>query len=251
MPEHTLNEDAADLMNVEGSNIVLPEYQCNECGKAISEEFSEATGECAGCHNGRNQTEGLERIRTVSIYLPDEERGGQGIVEEISEFSNQIYEAKSGEHTSKISNVLKYGARNNRTFSSADLITFPPSGEGGFNHMDAISQPLEDVTGTPVEDVVRKTEDYPSQKSTGPVEERLENLEGKLGLVEPESQSTELSEISTAIVVDDVVVTGSTLSNTARTLKDAGVDEVYGLAITRNESLNHLSEHADLLQEEG
>lgn len=251
MTEYSLNEDAAEVLEFGDSRIVIPKYQCDECGKAISEDYSQSTGKCADCNENRNQTEGLKRIHTITIYLPDEDRGEQGIVEDIGEFSNLIYEAKSGNHISKMANTLRYGIENTGDISDPDLVTFPPPGEERkVNHMKTISEPLEEA-GVPIVDVTQKLEDYPSQKSTDTMEQRIENLEGKIGLSQPDSQSIELSEVDTAVVLDDVVVTGATLSNTARALKNAGVNEVHGLGISRNTSLTHLTEYAELLRQEG
>lgn len=246
MADYSVIEGAGTIAEIGDSKIVLPNYCCEECGSAISEHYSNETGTCATCQRGENSTDNLERIYTVTIYLPDEDRGHGGIVEHISEFSNYIYEAKSGEHIPKMAGVLKYGIKTFDNLSSADFITYPPSGEGGFNHMEEISERVAHEVNIPCSDITQKLEDYPSQKSTDNMKERINNVDGKIGLAA--SSDVNLSNTDVAIVLDDVVVTGSTLSNTAQVLKSHGVDEVYGLAVSRNESLNHLAQYADLLK---
>jgi len=246
MANYSVIEDAGTVAEVGDSRIVLPNYHCEGCGRVISEHYSDKTGTCASCQRGENSTDNLERIYTVTIYLPEEDRGHGGIVEHISEFSNYIYKAKSGKHIPKMAGVLKRGIENFDNLSNADLITYPPSGEGGFNHMKEISERVADKVDIPSADITQKIEDYPSQKSTDSMKERINNVDGGIGL--SSSNDVNFSDIDMAIVLDDVVVTGSTLSNTAQVLKSQGVDEVYGLAVSRNEALNHLIEYADLLE---
>lgn len=237
------------MATVGESSIVLPSFQCRNCGRAISEFYFSKTGKCASCIQGDNQTEGLERIYTVTVYLPDEDRQDGEIVGDISSFSNRIYEAKSGNHVSEMAGVLKYGIREFENLNTSDLIVYPPSGEGGANHMKDIANRLSKSVGIPAADITEKLEDYPSQKSTSSEEERITNLQGKIGISTSLPEQIDLDEVKRAVVVDDVVVTGSTMSNTAQALKQNGVSEVYGLGIARNEALNHLIEYAEVIQE--
>lgn len=94
-----------------------------------------------------------------------------------------------------------------------------------------------------------KSEEYKSQKSTESIEERKSNLDGKISISDSKLSGINLSEIDRVVIVDDVVVTGSTMSNTAQVLKQHGVREVYGLAIARNEKLEHIEEYADLIEQ--
>lgn len=135
MGKYSVNNAAADVVSIGEFDIVLPKYQCDSCGRVISKNYFDKTGECASCRRGDNVTEGLERIYTVSIYLPDEDRTQNGVVEDISEFSDSIYKAKGGEYISEMANVLKYGFQEFDDLSSSELIVYPPSGEGGNNHM--------------------------------------------------------------------------------------------------------------------
>ncbi|MDS0242724.1 MULTISPECIES: hypothetical protein [unclassified Haloferax] len=238
MSNYTLNRDAALTTTIDGSTIVIPFFQCNDCGSAISEHYAGITGRCSSCTREDNQTEGLEQIHTVTIYLPDEDRTNSGVVGDISKFSDQIYEAKGGKHVTKMSNILKYGIDKFDELSHADLIVYPPSGEGGDNHMKQIAEELSSKTMIPSADVTEKAEDYPSQKSTDSLDERISNIQGKIGI--RQTSSVNFEDVDQAIIVDDVVVTGSTMSNTAQVLLQEGVSQVYGLGITRNEALNHL-----------
>lgn len=83
-------------------------------------------------------------------------------------------------------------------------------------------------------------EDYQPQKELDQ-EERKENVRDKVGCDE------DLSDISKAVVIDDIVTTCTTISDTARAIKEAGVDTVYGLGIARSVSFEGLV-HAEALE---
>jgi predicted nucleic acid-binding Zn ribbon protein len=193
MANYSLNEDAADTFEHQDLRVVLPKYQCKECGKAIKEEYAGTTEKCVGCVNGNNQTEGLERIHTMTIYLRDEDRNEQGIVGDVGEFSDMIYEAKSSNHTTTMSNILERGLGDIEDLPNPDLITFPPSGEErNTNHMHIISQDIES-SDSKIVDATTKMEDYPSQKSVDNMEQRIENVNGKIGISKQNKQKIDVS----------------------------------------------------------
>jgi len=57
---------------------------------------------------------------------------------------------------------------------------------------------------------------------------RRKNLEGAFKVIAPEKTKNKI-----VIVVDDVLTTGTTLDETAKTLLEAGAEEVYGLVLAR------------------
>ncbi len=60
---------------------------------------------------------------------------------------------------------------------------------------------------------------------------RVRNISGKFA-VNPEAKK-QLKKNSTLIVFDDVFTTGSTINEAIKTLKEAGIETVFGLTIAR------------------
>jgi predicted amidophosphoribosyltransferase len=209
-----------------GASVFQPEYRCRTCGEAIEKKWYDITGDCRRCHEGENDVgEAVEKIYTVSIYLGQDQ--GHALSEE-------IVEAKNGDHVTKMAEILAWGVRNFDDLERADILVPPPSGEGGDNHMVKIGNELSKQVGIPLRDVVSKRVDYPAQKHVDSAEERMENIRGKMESSEP------LRDVNFAVVIDDIVTTCATISNTGRALIEAGVKTVIGLGIARDESLSNL-----------
>ena len=112
-----------------------------------------------------------------------------------------------------------------------DLIVPMPLGparlrERGFNQALELSRIVGAHTRTPVGiDVCRRVDDRPPQASL-PWRERAKNIRGAF------VYNTDLSGKRIA-VVDDVMTTGATLHEIARTLRKAGALEVHGWVVAR------------------
>ena len=97
----------------------------------------------------------------------------------------------------------------------------------GFNQAALLARELGRLTGIPVEEgLLVRTKDAPSQLRMSGRPERWGNVvdsfeyRGDAGVV-------------SALLVDDIVTTGATMSACAEALKDAGATEVWGLAVAR------------------
>lgn len=83
---------------------------------------------------------------------------------------------------------------------------------------------LDDVAA----ETLKKTRDNPAQSSLGERDERRANVTGAYTVTDPE-----LIEGKRLLLIDDIVTTGATLSECARTLLLAGADEVVCATIAR------------------
>lgn len=97
----------------------------------------------------------------------------------------------------------------------------------GFNQAELIARSLAQILNLPLrKDILSRQRFTKTQVGLGRAE-RQENLIGAF------SARGDLSGIKRAVVVDDVFTTGSTLQECARTLKEAGMKEVWGMTAAR------------------
>lgn len=95
----------------------------------------------------------------------------------------------------------------------------------GFNQAELLARELARTTRLPYENVLMRIHETPSQ-TVFTKEERKENVSGAF--------AAELKQCvyqKNIILVDDVITTGSTLSEATKVLLAAGARQVYGLAV--------------------
>jgi predicted amidophosphoribosyltransferase len=138
--------------------------------------------------------------------------------------------------------ILKWGLNNFDPLSDGEILVPPPSGSSDeYNHMVKIGEKLNQKVDLTLVDATYKSEDYPPQKDMSSQEERKQNVRDKIEC------DKGLNGISTAVVIDDIVTTCTTISDTARVLHESGVDTVYGLGIGRSVSFEGLV-HAEAME---
>lgn len=117
--------------------------------------------------------------------------------------------------------------------SNADFITFVPATKNayrrrGFDHMEAVAQSLAGMAGVPVLDCIVKH---------GSSDQRKLGREGRLAaagsIYEVPSSVRPGVRGARALLLDDVITTGATMTSVAATLKGAGAAHVDGLAAAR------------------
>ncbi len=97
----------------------------------------------------------------------------------------------------------------------------------GFNQAELLAKRVSANLDLPLEDLLIRKKNTPQQAKLSR-EERLSNLHEAFEI------SLEFTfKGKTVILVDDVSSTGSTLMECAKTLKEAGVKEVWGLVLAR------------------
>lgn len=98
--------------------------------------------------------------------------------------------------------------------------------ERGYNQAELIAKPLAKLLGLECKsDIVIKTKDNKRQSELS-IKERRENVKGVYSI-----KNRYQVKGKRILVVDDILTTGSTLSEIARKLKSAGASEVYGLVV--------------------
>ena len=213
--------DAWEIVDIEGVGdpVPHPERQCELCGAAISEKWSEITGKCSNCTRGINEVgDDLDRIYAVTIYFSEAEDHS---------LSNQLAPPKDGSFAKEKARILQWGIENLDELHEVDLLVPPPSGgEDEYNHMVDTGERLSRHVGIPFRDVTNG--DYQPQKDMDSLSDRKENIQGEV------TCAADLHHVDRVLVIDDIVTTGATLSDTARALLEAGAGEVQGLTVSRS-----------------
>ena len=113
----------------------------------------------------------------------------------------------------------------------ADCLTAVPASrqkkrKRGFNQSELIARELAEMAGLPYMDILKEKQSGRKQKTLG-FSDRFFNV---LDRYELKSQSVSPRAV---LIVDDVFTTGATLNECSRTLKEAGFDPVFSLAVGR------------------
>ena len=113
---------------------------------------------------------------------------------------------------------------------SCDVITWVPISrkrlrERGYDQSEIIARELGRIFGVKCEKLLDKTVNNRAQSSTGSAEERRRNTAG----VYARHKGAEMDGKS-VLIIDDIVTTGSTLSECASVLKASGAKRIYAAA---------------------
>jgi hypothetical protein len=226
-----IEENVEVVTEFQGQKVLHPVYQCEKCGHSISPEFDDVTGICGMCYDGMNELgEYIECVYTVSIYC--------------NEFSNHELtnaiggEVKKGEYAEEMARILNWGIENFDNLGGLDFIVPPPRGsdDASINHMKEIGEVIASDTGISLQDPLRKETDYESQKNIDDALQRIDNIEDNIKCV----QDFDSQPVIT--VIDDIATSTGTLKYSAKALKNSGAKRVFGLAISRSESISDLTE---------
>ena len=126
---------------------------------------------------------------------------------------------------------LMAGYLSSHAIAATDLVPVPlhrrRERERGYNQSELLAKELGRLIGLPVDGgLLRRTRYGPPQVSLDGHEQRRGNVEGAFECRGPVNGVE-------ALLIDDVVTTGSTMSACASALKAAGATSVWGLALAR------------------
>ncbi len=116
---------------------------------------------------------------------------------------------------------------------SCDIITWVPLSrrrlrKRGYDQARLLAEAAARHMGAPCEKLLRKTRNNPAQSGTASAAARRENVRGVYAPVKPEEISGK-----TILIVDDIITTGSTLSECAKILKAEGAKKILALTLAR------------------
>jgi len=118
----------------------------------------------------------------------------------------------------------------NQVLQSAILIPVPIHYrrflKRGFNQSELLAEKLAEFYHCAVQtDVVKRTKNVKPQVGKNR-QQRIENVQGSFEVLAPEKVLGK-----TVVILDDVFTTGATMNEMARVLKNAGAEQVIGLAV--------------------
>jgi len=117
------------------------------------------------------------------------------------------------------------------------VITFVPmfkkkEKRRGFNQAEVIAKKVSQLLSLAEQPLLEKVRDNRSQVGLGP-EERLENVKGVF------RATPDIPNIRNVLVVDDVYTTGATMHECIKTLKQAGIKNVWGFTLSRKMNIQN------------
>ena len=179
--------------------------RCLKCGKPIYDEARY----CIACQNIRRY---FDAVYSFMVY--------DGVAKTLMErfkFQGRKYLAY---YFGKMLAVIYYGAS-----LDADILVPVPSTDKvrGYNQSELLSDYLSKFTGIPKGNHLRKIKETPKQMSLGG-KERQENLKDAF-------EADGIVDGKRILLIDDIVTTGATMSECARTLLKAKAQSVTGLSV--------------------
>lgn len=118
-----------------------------------------------------------------------------------------------------------------------DLIGFIPMHpkdefRRSYNQAERLAQSIADKSGIPCEKLLYKYSRNEPQHSFSAALRRRGNV---LGIFEPEKNAEEILRGKTVLLVDDILTSGNTINEAAKTLKIFGADRVYCTSVILSE----------------
>ena len=102
----------------------------------------------------------------------------------------------------------------------------------GYNQSALLAKYVSEISGLPVDDVLKRTRDTSPQASSGGRHEREQNVHQSF-VCKEEVRGCKI------ILVDDVVTSGSTMAACAQALKASGAASIWGIALARQATSSH------------
>lgn len=119
---------------------------------------------------------------------------------------------------------------------SFDLITWVPISrkrmkKRGYDQAKLLAQAVGKLLGTKPVRTLRKVRDTPPQSLAGDAEKRRNNIAGAYAVWKPQRFVGKR-----ILIIDDIITTGSTISECARMLGKAGADQILCATVARSRS---------------
>lgn len=103
----------------------------------------------------------------------------------------------------------------------------------GFNQSELLAKELSPVLNCPVANLLKRKKFTAPQAEISDWQKRKENVSGIFEVRLRGNFEVGLLKTRRIILVDDVSTSGATLEEAARVLKEAGIEEIYGLVVAK------------------
>ena len=208
-------------------DIIFPP-RCAFCRKLLKRGES---GMCAECEKNLPYTAPSDHAGTDFVAACVAPLKYEGVVREaLHRYKFQGVTAYAG-----VFGRLVAGCIAERLKGEYDLISWVPLSsqrlrERGYDQAMLIAMAAALELGDVAVETLRKRKDVAPQSATGSIEKRRANISGAYEVIDPE-----LVEGRRILLIDDIITTGATVSECARTLGLAGAESVVCAALARVE----------------
>lgn len=218
--------------NACGKEIFDGDYFCEECKKSLPFNDGIVCGHCGRsviapqdyCLSCKERMIYVDYAKSVFIYDSPVDKMIQDFKYDGKKYFCEIFASFMNEAYSKF-------------FFTPDYLVYPPMTkkslkERGYNHSGLLAEKLSEYRGVPIFDGLYKKKETKRQARSG-YEERRRNLTDAFGIVKENKKQIDGKSF---LIIDDVLTTGSTGEEIAKTLKSAGATEVvlFTLSSVRN-----------------
>jgi ComF family protein len=194
--------------------LIIKEESCSCCGK------KSAISLCRSCKEKKHY---FKKVRSAGIY--------DGVLKEcihLFKYDKKTYLARP------LGKLLIRLIHDEQDLSKAELLVPVPLDkrryrERGFNQAQLLAAIVSKEIGIPISGSLHRTGNAPSQTQLSP-QERLKNVKGLFKIVYNDGVINK-----SVLLIDDVFTTGATVDECARTLVNAGAQEVNILTVARSE----------------
>ncbi|MCL2808732.1 MAG: ComF family protein [Treponema sp.] len=191
----------------------INENKCNICGKPLISEI-ETCLQCRNKENLKEEKSNIDRLWTFFPYMGKYRK----LLTEYKFKKNLILANLFAE---LITEVIK----NEPLFENIEIVPVPPRPGKiknlGWDQVDFLVKKLKKQSNFTVNRCLKRKKSK-IQKQLNRAE-RMENLKGRI-FIKGKAPKT-------ALIIDDVITTGSTMEVIAQVLKQAGTKKVYGLSL--------------------
>jgi competence protein ComFC len=195
----------------------LPPF-CAKCGGNLKEAEVQS-GICSAC---RSRDYGFKRAWSATIY--------RGAMEELIHLFKYKNKSQLARPLSKM--MVDFIKNYNLALKGFDILVAVPLHssklrEREYNQAQLLTEHISNYLNIPCSEgnLQRKRPTQPQSNLTGP--ERWNNVIDAFGVKNPEEFKDKR-----ALIIDDLLTTGATCSEIAKTLKDSGADSVYALTLS-------------------
>jgi ComF family protein len=196
--------------------------RCDRCGRPLISE----QGRCLSCRNGAEPA--FDRIISLYPYAGKSRRllsaykFGQTLA------LGNFFAERIEETLADAARIFFPGEGEERALPETALVPVPPRPgkikQSGWDQVEYLARILEKNPAIPVRRCLRRLPSQVQKELSG--EDRRTNLRGRIILRSPPPRR--------AILIDDVMTTGSTLDACAAVLKAGGTEKVFGICLFYN-----------------
>jgi len=213
----TLSFTRSDGVNVD----LIRESHCKVCSKPIPLNYRDY-GYCMDCKDQKDREQELIMYGVTEYILKDPVERLSAINREIREFKHdRTLAGKLGECMVHVITHRYPHLRN------VDLIVPVPSSNStrGYNPATLLAEYVSLAIGVPCENILAKDPGSPLQHEQ-PADRKCVDIVGKI-------RPKRLIDGESVLLIDDTVISGCTMRECARVLKENGAGRIYGLVVGR------------------